>query len=251
MSWASKRRATYLFSLLGVVLVVIGVSTFALFRPTPSCGNGKKDGTETGIDCGGSCRAVCAQNVIAPIMRWSRSFEVTPGTYSAVAYVENPNSSTGAEAVSYEFRLLDAEGILVAERKGSTFISPGALMPVFEAGIRTGERVPVYTTFSFTEEPFWVRSASRSGELLVREKLLSDDATAPRITARLQNTTIKTLSNVQVVAVVFDASGNALAASSTVVPRIERSGTADIVFTWPAPFRAAPAQIDIIPRFAL
>ncbi len=251
MSWASRRRTTYLLFIFGGLFVALAIAAFILFRPVPSCENGAQDGNETGIDCGGSCRAICAEDAIPPIVRWSRLFKVTSGVYSAVAYVENTNQNAGAKSVAYSFRFFDEKGILVAERKGATFLSPGGLSPIFESNIKTGQRAPARTVFSFTEQPRWERAAPSVGQLTVKDKMFSADGSSPRITATLQNTTIGAFSNIQVVAVAFNADQNAIAASATLVPRIEKNGATDIVFTWPEPFPSKAVQIDIIPRIPL
>jgi hypothetical protein len=46
------------FSILTVVVIFfIGLITFQIVRPKPSCFDGIKNNTETGIDCGGKCQS--------------------------------------------------------------------------------------------------------------------------------------------------------------------------------------------------
>ena len=54
-SWSSERKSVYALIMLVIVLALIGVPSYFLFYTPPSCTDGVKNGTEQGIDCGGSC----------------------------------------------------------------------------------------------------------------------------------------------------------------------------------------------------
>jgi hypothetical protein len=61
------------------------------------------------------------------------------------------------------------------------------------------------------------------------------------------NTTAQPLSDVTVVATVFDSANNAIAASQTVVQELGPQSSAPIIFTWNEPFKEAPARVEILP----
>ena len=61
------------------------------FHKTPTCFDGVKNQNEKGLDCGGVCTRICSGDISTPIVMWQRVFQVTPGVYSAVAYIQNPN----------------------------------------------------------------------------------------------------------------------------------------------------------------
>ncbi len=252
MSWASRRRTSYLFIFFGVLFLIAAGVTYSFFSTPASCSDGKKNGTEEGVDCGGGCAAVCREKIIAPTVHFARAFEVLPGVYNAVAYVENANAGSGTKAIPYVFKLLDERGVLIVEREGVTYLSPNGISPVIEATIAVGARIPSQTQFSFTAEPRWERAQSRIGEVVVSDTVLDIDAgRAPRLTAVIRNTTVKAIENITLVVTLFDENRNAVAASSTFVPRLEKGGREEIVFTWPQPFSALPVQIDILPRLPL
>src|SRR3989344_4463131 len=94
-AWASRRKSIYL----GLIVVVLTLIFFLVFwnfwYTAPNCFDGFRNGDEEGVDCGGSCTLVCKASVIRPIVRWDpRLFEVLPGVWSALVYVENPNIDT-------------------------------------------------------------------------------------------------------------------------------------------------------------
>jgi len=218
-----------------VAVFLLGVLFFFFVYEEPTCFDGKQNGTELGADCGGGCQKLCSFQVSSPSVRWSRSFEVTPSNYSAVAYVENPNPSAAVEEVSYHFELFDEEGLLIAERIGTTLLLPNRVTPIFESNINTGNRIPQRTFFEFLEEPVWIVAEDRSNELAVRDRLLSRPKTAPRLDATLENTAVNDFRDIEIVAVIFGSDGNAVAASKTFLELLSSFSSERLVFTWPLP----------------
>lgn len=241
MLWARRRQSIYFGSAAALIVLVLGFSYLLFVDKQPSCFDGKKNGDEIGIDCGGSCRLLCPFQVSDFVVLWSRSFKVTPNVYNAVAYVENPNFGAGIEEISYTFTLVDDEGVLIKQRKGSTFIVPNGVTAIFEGGVITGRRVPARTFFEFNEKPVWVQAVDSSEQLKVVSRVLRDKETDPRIDAVIKNESIEDLFNVEFVTVVSDVRGNAIASSQTVIPLLEKLSQRDIVFTWPEPF---PKEVE-------
>lgn len=251
MSWASRRRSTYLGIVFIVIIAVFAGLFFLFFNKPPTCADGKQNGEELGIDCGGSCEKVCEVQITDLAILWSRSFRVSDGVYNSVAYVENPNPNARVAEISYTFKLFDDNNILVAERKGKTFISPSGITPIFEGNISTGQRVPIRTFSEFSEIPKWSQTADEDSPISVGEIVLSREDSSPRIDAVLSNSSIRDTSDIEVVAVVFDATGNAIAVSSTFIDRLSGRSSQDIVFTWPNKFDFSVSRIEIIPRVPL
>lgn len=231
-----------------LLLIWIGIS---IWYEAPTCFDGKRNGSEAGIDCGGSCELVCSFQAVDPIVLWSRFFELQPGLYNAVVMIENPNTDVESEPVSYSFKLRDAENVLVAEERGEIRIPADRTIPLFIPNITTGNRIPVRSFFTF-ESPFvWGRTTHERPTVSVSNISLKKADTAPRLDATLYNSGSQTLSDIYVVAVLSDASGNAVAASRTVVPFLDPKQEANIFFTWPNAFGKNIASIDIIPTFSL
>lgn len=248
-AWAAKKRTLYFLVVLAAFLLVVGVSVFFATRHTPTCSDGRQNQNEAGVDCGGACALRCAFQVPDPIIRFARSFKVATGIYNAVALVENTALDVGTDRIAYVFKLYDSKNILVAQRAGETYLPPKRLVPIFEGGIRTGERIPARTFFEFTALPRWKRTepAIEDG-LAVGDIVLSGEANAPRLQASLSNTSVREARAIEVVAVIYDTDDNAIAASKTVVDALEKDATARLVFTWFEPFSALPGRTEIIPR---
>lgn len=237
VSWSLKRRFVYSTSVLSVIAVLLGWWIFVATYQPPTCFDGKQNSDEAGIDCGGGCRYLCPFQVSEPVVLFSRSFEVTPGVYNAIAYVNNPNVNIGISSIGYTFKLYDKNNTLIAERKGTTFITAGKVSPIFEGSIVANGQIPTRTVFELDKSNKWTYVASNQGDpFIVTNTTLDQDKTTPRVSATLKNTTVDDYKNLEVVVVIFNALKNAIATSRTFVDDIKGKSSVPVVFTWPKPF---------------
>ena len=242
LSWSGRRKALYT-SVGGVIALMLALFVYtALFTAPPLCTDGKQNGTEQGVDCGGGCARVCEAAARAPVVLWARSFEQAPQNYTAAAYIQNNNVGSGARQVAYTFQLFDSDNKLVVDRTGTTDLPPVSVIPVIEPGINVGNRVVTRTLFSFATQPVWVRAGALP-KLSVSEQQLSEDGS--RLSAVVSNGDFKD-ARTTVAAVLFDKDGVARAASkSTVV--VPARGSVPVVFTWNATPGVTRAEISVLP----
>jgi hypothetical protein len=248
MSWSSRRRTAYTAFTFLFLLIAAGAIFYFFFYEAPTCFDGRQNGDEAGVDCGGACPTLCAFQTLEPVVLWSRAFRVTDGVYNALAYVENPNGNVGIQEIAYTFKIFDERNILIAERKGKTFISPNGISPVFEGGIATGVRIPAITFFELDGTAEWTVIKDRSKPLDVENKTLSNTNAIPRIDATLRNNSVNEFSDIEIIAVVFDLNDNAMASSKTFVNFMPKKSSQNIVFTWPQSFPSSVSRVEIIPR---
>lgn len=248
--WAFRRKILYFTIACIAAALIIGVPAFFIFHKTPTCADGKQNQGENGIDCGGPCRRLCEAQALNPIVSWKRFLEVTPGNYSLVAYVENPNFNYQAGNVSYRFQLFDKDDVLVVERTGVATIYPNRKLPVVEYGVYTKDHVPTRVEFEFTGPIVWDKAESIYPELRFVDVALEREASSPRLTATVENRTPFEVLQVPVVALVYDVDGNVLAVSKTLVARIGPNASAPLVFTWPRPFGGTASAKELVPIIA-
>lgn len=246
--WARQKQATYLSAALLFIIVLVGLPVYYLFiHKTPDCYDNILNQDEVGVDCGGLCDKVCPLDAQPPIIHWQRFFKVLPGFYTVVVNVENPNIKVFAGNIPYRIRLVDKDGAVIAERTGKTFLYPNRVFPIFEAGLHTGERVPARVDFQFMQEINWQKKAYELPNLVVIDQVLTGTST-PRIDATVQSEADYKISDiVDVIAIIYDGENNAISASYTNIDSIGARGKVPIIFTWPQPFSAPVAKIEIIP----
>lgn len=242
--WAFWRRIQYAIGALAILtLLSIGIYYQYVYK-APNCFDLIQNGTETGVDCGGSCQRICEASIIPPLIQWSQSFKIVDGQYNAVAYVENKNKDIGTPELKYIFRLYDADGLIV-EREGKTVLPPESVYPIFEGRVMTGTRIPTRTTIEFVGTPEWLPAESGRGQFSVEKRELVNADSLPRLTAQLRNTSLDEAKDVEVVATIFDASGNPLTASQSFMKYFPGRTTQDAVFTWPKPIAKTLRSCDV------
>lgn len=252
MNWALKRQILYI---MGLLIFLGAVSLYFLWpyitRP-PTCFDGKQNGLESGVDCGGGCTRACSFEVDKLSVFWARSFEVVPGRYNAMAYIENQNPNQIIRSVKYRFRFADKDNLYIGQREGVTFIPPAGKFAVFEPAINLGNSVPVYTTFEFAELPVWENidpSLVDQLNIVISDVELKDEDSLPKLSAKLRNNSLFIIPDLNAVAILYDDLNNALAVSSTYVPLLGRESSTNVNFTWRSAMPKKVLTQEIIPMF--
>jgi uncharacterized protein YcfL len=252
MTWSAKRQVLYA----SVTILIVAFILFLIIRPyfnkAPTCFDGKQNGEEIGVDCGGTCQVACTFEVDQVSVRWARAFEVVPGRYNAVAYLENHNQDRVVNAISYRFRFADKDNVYIGKREGIAYIPPSSKFAVFEPAIDLGNSVPVYTTFEFTQNPTWINVTGTKVDqlkILVSDIKLENEDSSPRLSAFLKNNSLIEIPEVNVIAILYDAQGNAVNISKTYLDKIEGEESVQVNFTWPQAFGTEIVQKEIIPVF--
>lgn len=244
------RRKIVYTSAAGLIAIAILIFIFnAFFTTPPTCFDAKQNGNERGIDCGGSCSLLCQNQAGQPTAAWSRSFLTASSTYTAAAYVQNPNVGAAARNVKYSFQLFDADNHLIVERDGMMDLPPIGSIPVIESNINVGSRTPVRTLFAFSDLPVWnIVPENAIPRISITGQQLAQDGT--RLSVTLVNDTVRDAKNITVVGVLFDASGVAVAASKSLVPILARKSTQAVVLTWPRSIQGVVrAEVTLLPSF--
>lgn len=252
MSWAIKRRLIVMAVATVLLLLFAVFVVYPYFNKPANCTDNKQNGTETGIDCGGKCKIACIFEADKISILWSRTFQVVEGRYNAVAYVENKNKNKAIERINYKFRFADKDNIYIGEREGSTTIPPAGKFAIFEPAIDVGNSIPVYTNFEFTQTPVWVNIPDEKIDQLkitVSSIRLEDETTSPRVFAEIKNNSFLDVKEVGVVAILYDAMGNAINASRTYFDSLGPEATEVVNFTWPEPFNRPVVAKEIIPLY--
>ena len=242
--WAFWRRLQYGTGFGVFWLLIFGGVYITNFYQSPTCFDGRQNGEERGADCGGICSRICVFDAKAPTVQWSRSFRVTDGQYNAVGYIENINVSAASPEVPYTISLYDAQG-LIAQRMGTTILPPDSVYPVFEARIDTQGRVPTQTFMELGEITTWVTALRGREQFTVQSRELSGAGTQPRLEAQVYNNNLENVGEVEIIATIFDARGNALTSSRTFVDDFAPRTMQTAVFTWPEPIAKTLRSCDV------
>jgi hypothetical protein len=252
LSWSGRRQILYSAVAALVALVLLVVLWEALFAAAPTCFDQKQDGDEAGIDCGGSCSLLCTNQAAPPHVVWARSFEVSPGVYNAVAYIQNLNvgAQAGAHKVRYSFGLRDDRNVLVKQQDGVVDIPPVSVVPIVATGIYVGNRSVSKTDFNFDENQNLAWTKIQNPPPLLRVAQVVANADYSRLSATIPNDSVKDLYNVTVVTILYDAQNTAVAVSKSTIPLLRRRSSEQVTFTWPQGVpNVTRYEITVLPSF--
>lgn len=251
MEWAQRRKIIAWGIFGAVVAALLAILAIAILYQTPTCIDQKQNQGETGIDCGGPCKAACTAAQRPAQVRFARAVMPGGNRTDVIAYIDNPNAGASAQGVHGTVTVYDAAHALLASKDVTFDLSPGGLTPLLLIGILSSSTAVTQTFLTIEDANVrWVRSTDKPVVPTVKN-LAWQNTDTPRVTATLVNPIAKPLTDVRLVATVFDASGTAIAASSTIVPSVPAQGTAQAVFTWNVPFAGEPARVEILPVVSL
>jgi Mg-chelatase subunit ChlD len=249
--WARRRKCIYVSGVLLFLAALFGMFYALVLYRAPTCFDGRQNGAETGVDCGGGCARVCSITIQEPTVRWARAFKVVDSTYNVVGYVENRNSDAGVENIPYTFTLYDQLGAVITKVSGTTTLPPSNVYAIFEDRVTVPiGQTPIKTVLSFDTNVPWVTMEKGKELFDVHSKQLSNTDVKPRLDARITNTTLDVREQVEAVATIFDAAGTPLTASRTIVPKFNPREDRIVTFTWPEPIattiRSCTVPTDVV-----
>lgn len=248
MSWASKRQFKYFSIFIAFVALVIFILIYPMLFKKPTCSDGKQNGTEIGVDCGGSCSIMCKIDVSDPSIIWSRAFHVTDNNYNLVAYVENRNKNSAVVSAKYEFRIYDTNNKLLGRREGITFIPPNQQFAVFESRFDSGESKIKSVTFEFLSPLVWVKKFPTLQTLPIRVKniIFDNNKDTPGLSAIISNESVYDIPEFDVITILYDVNKNAINASKTHKYKLLSNSSMPVTFTWPEELPIVSVTQDVM-----
>lgn len=253
MGWAARRR----FLILLIIGIVIAAFLSTLFVATlykaPSCTDGVQNQAEDGIDCGGPCAYLCIVQQQPPTVLFTKAISNGSGRIDVIAEIENKNASAAAKDVSYSITLYGVDHTLVQKVTGTLDLPPLASVPVFFPGIASGKQSVVGAFLDIEPSSVHWFQLLRDSRILPTVSNITQGGTTdvPRIEAVLMNPSVTLMTNIQAIVIVRNSKGDAIAASSTIVPAILAQSKATATFTWNTAFSEVPAALEVIPVIPL
>jgi hypothetical protein len=246
-SWSQNRKLLYGGTTIGIIVIILVVLAIKLLYVAPTCFDGKKNGDEQGIDCGGSCQKLCPSAFLSPIVDWTRFEQIAPHLYNIAAYIVNPNVDGEAFNVPYHVQLYDNRGILITEYYGKVTLPPHRNVLAFQNAVDIQERIPAKALFEFTGAPDWNKQSDRLTSLVIIDKKYSEGENNSSLIVTLRNTSVEHIGRTSIYVVLYDKDGNALGFSKTIVDGIDAGASANAPFTWPVDRHGAVISIEVLP----
>ena len=249
MSWTKERKTFVTFIFGACIAGVAALFIIPLLIESPTCTDAKRNGTETGVDCGGTCSKICTSPNATIRIVWERSVRTSESTYDAVAYIENSDNESAPRRVKYRATFFDALGSVITTRDGESLIRAGAGTALYVPAIPVEKRVITQTRFEIIEvSPLEkVTNQNTIKAVQVTEELFDNISGTPRLTLKVQNDLFDNVNNVDVIALLYDSEDTLIAIGKTFIEQISARSSAPAYFTWRTPFsRPARTEIQIL-----
>lgn len=169
-------------------------------------------------------------------INWKKAFYSPSGSVNFVVQIENPNDNWGAENIEYTVKLLDASGEEIGVKRGSSYILPNEKKYIAELVIETKAR-PASAQF-IMGDVLWTKLRD-----FVRLKLDVENPKVDEIdndpkfkltaVGRVANNSFFGLNDIDVVAVLFDDSGEAIDVNRTRINTVLEGEKRDAEMFWP------------------
>lgn len=246
MDWATRRKFLYSISL----LVFCSISSLYFLKDyifkSPTCFDGKRNGYEIGVDCGGTCSLKCVQEVTPLTSLWAQSIMTSSSTYDLVGMVSNKNIDNASRYLDYTFTVFGDAGSVLAVFNGRTSAPIDGDFPITMQNVHISG-APVSTLLELHDQPHYSVPARPSVPTLNITGIRYEGGNVTRVYAIVKNTKQVVLNTIPVKVILFDINDNAYAIGDTIIPHLDKEGVEDISFVWPYGFKNNPTKIRIYP----
>lgn len=249
MDFRTRRQITILF-VAGLIFAGAVFLVAKSYLPAPTCFDGRRNQGEEETDCGGSCLACALKRQKDVEIFWTKFVKSRENTYDVAAEIRNPNARLAARSFSYEFRLFDDTGFLVASKKGISFIHPGETMHLAEIGLITQRNVVKVKLKTGNFD--WILSGETQPDIIAGNKEYvieeEDDLKTSVVRALITNRSINDAVGVEVTVLVSDENGNLVGVNRTRISELRGSDTKAVKFVWPAVLSGRVSTIAVEAR---
>lgn len=246
MSRKIKRIVIITIFLMSFVIVIM--LWWAITIKAPTCFDGKKNGNESGIDCGGYC-APCEIKIEAKELIIIDRSIVYGGVdkYDAVVKIKNPNNLYGASVVRYTMSLLDKNGEMIAKKNGEVFILPTQERFLLETNIES-DVVPKDLDIKI-DYVNWVKFTNYDDpDFLVQNvkyNKVSSGINYAEAFALVRNNSDFDFREVSVYVILKDENDFPIAVNATTMDNFQARDERDFLLSWPYRFPGTISNIDI------
>jgi hypothetical protein len=246
--WEFKRKLLYALSFFILVAAIAVYFLRGVLFPEPTCFDGKKNGFETDIDCGGECQMICKSDVYPLTVVWSKSVASGKNLYDLVALISNANINNASKEVGYTFTVYGKDGELLKTISGSTTAPLDGKFPVIAQNIELTS-APANTSVILSDTLHYKVNESPTSPTVRVVTSRYEAGDIPRVYVTIANRKRIDIRNLPVRVLLYDNEDNVYAVGQTVIPELLKEGVKEIAITWNAPLPHPPVRTEVFPIF--
>lgn len=225
-------------------------SYYQFFYTEPTCSDGKQNGEENGVDCGGSCIDICPLDVDLPTVYWTRVIPFDENRFDLVALAENVNQNIGNPGLVYTFRVYGEKNELLLEKKGKTFANPREQFAVAETSVLIEDKIPQRAFIEFSDKGWERFSLPERTDIRFsyHNRILTNLDSRPQLQAEVRNISSQSVEDIEVIALLYDDQERVVGTNVTYIDSLSRNEQKPVFFSWRQPFSNTPIRIDFFAR---
>lgn len=254
-SWRQSRKFTFIATLILIILGLVAYGSYPYFNKPATCFDGKQNGDERGVDCGGSCKLICITDVIPLDVKYAKAVPTDIGLYDVAALIENRNKDkdTSDGNIDYTFLIYDKSGSVIKTISGSTTLPIGQSFPIIIQNVpitlSAGNQITNVVLNISNNKPWQAQDSTYANSFF---KITNIDFkrnfnNISQLKVTITNLTRAYFRNVPVNVLVFDSNHNLIATNSTILKEINGSASQDLAFTWRNPLTIENPKIEVYP----
>ncbi len=234
--WAKKRKLIVYGIILTVILSISISYLLGKLLKDPTCFDGKKNGTEKGIDCGGTCKLACTNEYKDVKISWAKSIEISGDVYNIAALVENTNKDYRVD-IDYKFNVFSNQGTSIWTSTDKISLNPLEKRVIFKPFQYLGKNVIKNTFFEITNS----KAYKNTGDLNIDSRKITHydykvTNNIPVLSTIISNNTPKESGKLEVVGIVYDKNLNIINFSNSIIDSIKPRKSKKVYFTWQKKF---------------
>lgn len=243
----NKKRTVIILIMIGAI-IFLGFVFYLIFRSNPTCTDGKQNQGEKGIDCGGPCKACIVTPDLTSLEIKEKAFVYSSqGKYDAVAKVSNPNNGYGSSKFSYEFKLMDEGGNILATKIGEDFILPSETKYIIETSLES-KTDPKQIEFKILNGAWDEFSGYEEPELNIYNKrynLISNGVGYSEAFGLLRNESPFDFDAIKINIVLRDGLSKIVALNKTEMRTVNSREERDFRLVWPNSFQGDVQGVEV------
>ncbi len=234
------------------LIIIIGIITMVylwIFKPVPTCFDGKQNQNEVGVDCGGDCISCDLKNLEKLEIKDISLFRASDGV-GVVVSLYNPNISWGAKELTYDIEVKNNLGEVIKTINSKSFIYSGELKYIVEPYIKV-DRSEVSNANFYISNEIW-----ESSEIFIQPNIeVSDinttkkDGDFLKVTGTLGNKDEVDYSNVNIIALLYSKNGDLVSTSKTKLDGLKSFESYKFIINFPKDLTLKKQTLDFSSYF--
>ncbi len=256
-SWRNRRKKAFIFGISLILLSLIFYKIYPYLNPAPTCFDGKLNGDEAGLDCGGSCELSCHSEIYPVEVKFSRAIKTEENLYDVVAIIQNRNSNKDIRdnKINYTFSIYDKAGSIIKKINGMSDMPVGQTFPVIIQNVQldlenSGNNISKIDTDIYFNSDEWIKVDPVFANNFFTVKSTNFEKNKNNIsqlTIVLKNITKANFRNIPIRITLEDEKGNFIAVNETILKEISSLSEATISFSWRNVLPISDPKINVYP----